>query len=142
MKASSCHFYVLVDCCSNSKSQTLEAIKSYCKNNQASVFLRKDLIIEDNYAPSTNKQSQPRQPPQHQPLQKYQPKSSNVIEEAPVLQESVVSEEIKKEEKPPKAVAEQPAKKSVPQTPKALDEVEFAKSIMESLRIWQEQQQE
>lgn len=53
----------------------------------------------------------------------------------------MVSEEIKKEEKPPKAVAEQ-LKKSVSQTAKALDEVEFAKSIMESLRIWQEQQQE
>ena len=49
-KPSSCHFYVLVDCCSNSKSQTLETIKAYCKNNQASVFLRRDLIIEDNFA--------------------------------------------------------------------------------------------
>ena len=61
MKPSSCHFYVLVDCSSNSKSQTLEAIKSYCKNNQASVFLRKDLIIEDNFAPAAHIKQPPKQ---------------------------------------------------------------------------------
>ena len=53
---------------------------------------------------------------------------------------AVITEEVKKEEQPQKVIAEA-AKKSVSQTPKALNEEEFARSIMESLRQqWQEQQ--
>jgi hypothetical protein len=69
-----------------------------------------------------------------------------LIEEAPIVQESenvaALSEEVKKEEDPPQVIVEPlPPTVIASQTPKALNEEEFARSIMESLRLWQDQQQ-